>query len=142
MKLILRFLSVITLILFYSCTTQTRQIMPVTCTYADGNGNSYTLKNTPGFTFEYRSVTPKNSSSGVYSGGEPVYKTISESEFEKVRGLIAILLDDESIRIEKRLLGSGFLKIEANGQVKMQFIDGKAPGLSELDSVVKQMRQE
>lgn len=54
--------------------------------YLDGSANEYELKydeSTGNCTFEYKPITPMQSSSGTYSGGSPVFKTIPQSQWNE-----------------------------------------------------------
>ena len=53
--------------------------------YSDGSGNTYFITET---TITYSPVTPLESSSGLYSGGEPANITIDKATFQNVVSLL------------------------------------------------------
>ena len=114
--------------------------MPQTCIYSDGNGNSFVLKNSPEYTFEYRSISPKESSSGVYSGGKPVNKSLDAEDFEQVKGLMQELLADTSIRVKTRMMGTGFIKIETGEENVFEYVDPKKKPVQKLETMLKGIR--
>lgn len=70
---------------------------------SDGSGNTYTISKE---LIEYSPVRPENSSSGVYSGGEPFKKKISSSDYKKIEKAINTIYDTKAIRLSHRTMGS------------------------------------
>jgi hypothetical protein len=85
-------------------------------TYADGNGNRYIINVAENRSIEYVPIQPKDSSSGVYSGGEYVKKQISQEEYSQIRGRLQAAIDNRSIHIEFREMGSGLIAVKETGK--------------------------
>jgi len=79
------------------------------CRYYDGNGNEYIINSTPKFTIEYNPVTPLESSSGIYDGGEYVKGEISEQLYNKTILIIGNIIKNREILINDRVKGSGMI---------------------------------
>jgi hypothetical protein len=74
--------------------------------YADGSGNVYVVKD---LSVEYKPVTPRNSSSGVYSGGEPAHATVSASQYDSLVNLLESAMANSSIHQENREMMTGLI---------------------------------
>ncbi len=91
------------------CGVQKNEMMRIT--YTDQNNNRYHITET---SFTYTPVTKKESSSGTYDGGEPVSKTITDSDFEKIH-LLAEEIVGVSPKDVKREMMTSVLSISRNG---------------------------
>lgn len=80
-----------------------------TYTYIDGNNNTYTIR--PDSIF-YKPVTPAESSSGIYSGGEPKAVKLSAEQFAKIEAMIKAIWKDKKIHCDKREMGYGTIVIK------------------------------
>lgn len=74
--------------------------------YSDGNMNSYTVKE---FEVRFDPVQKEESSSGMYSGGEPKVKVITPHELLKLTVLFEEAISDSSAQQPKRSMGSALL---------------------------------
>lgn len=72
--------------------------------YADGSANVYKLTST---TLEYIPVKKEESSTGMYSGGDPKTEAITKTQYESVSKLLESALSNTSIHIEDRMKTSG-----------------------------------
>ncbi len=88
-------------------------------TYADGSGNIYSLTANR---IKYDPVTVVNSSSGTYSGGDPVDKKIDKQSYIKLKGLLDNAIADTGAHIEKRLKGSGKIVVSGGNQKRVKCI--------------------
>lgn len=77
-------------------------------TYIDGNNNEYTITSD---SLIYSPITPAESSSGEYSGGEPKRVKISSEQFLKIESIIKSIQKDKSAQIDNRLMGCGTLLV-------------------------------
>jgi hypothetical protein len=82
--------------------------MPESISFADGSGNNYNF--TPN-RFVYDPVSPEESSSGVYSGGKPVDKSIDLITFQRIVVKAYALVEKTNLHIDNRVMGSGALTI-------------------------------
>jgi hypothetical protein len=78
----------------------------VTYEYADGSANLYLMTKQE---LRYVPVTPEQSSTGMYSGGEPKTVPISTDQFNALKGLLDNALDNTSIHISDRIKTSGMI---------------------------------
>lgn len=75
-------------------------------TYVDGSGNIYKISID---SIEYIPVKKENSSTGMYSGGEPAKKVLSKSEYQKIQSAIEEIFSNKSIHIKERIKTSGMI---------------------------------
>lgn len=83
---------------------------PWSVSYSDGSGNSYAFtrqEESGEVRFEFLPVTPKESSSGIYSGGEPRSGRMSASDVGELERWLQRLEMDTSIHTELRSMGTG-----------------------------------
>ncbi|RDK89322.1 hypothetical protein [Marinirhabdus gelatinilytica] len=76
---------------------------PMAITYQDQNNNRYRITETK---FTYSPITEAESSSGTYSGGEPVRKGITTEKFKEIETLARALMKENSILTTRRMLTS------------------------------------
>jgi hypothetical protein len=90
---------------------------PMQYEYADGSANLYLLTET---SLEYLPVKPEESSTGMYSGGDPKTVVVTPAEFNELKDLFDKALENTSIHIPDRMKTSGM--ISAIGSTKKQCI--------------------
>ncbi|MBK9190331.1 MAG: hypothetical protein IPM77_01905 [Crocinitomicaceae bacterium] len=95
--------------------------------YIDGNNNDYLIKSD---SIYFNPVTPNESSSGEYNGGEPKTDKLTPEEFSKIESLIKSMVKDKKNHIDNRLMGCGTLAIGN----KSLFIDVNSPLKSDLEN--------
>lgn len=106
-----------------------------TLTYADGSWNVYEIKKE---SIEYIPVKKENSSTGNYSGGEPVSKSITEEAWEKIKTEFDAVYTNKKIQIKDRVMGSGMLLIIKKGKQSTVLI-GKSPEMESLEMSLKKL---
>jgi hypothetical protein len=74
--------------------------------YHDGANNVWSIGNQK---IVYQPVTPAMSSSGIYSGGKPFEKAISETQFTEIEALLKAGVAAKSIHEDSRFKGSGMI---------------------------------
>ncbi len=72
--------------------------------YIDGSNNTYIINNK---NVVYVPITPKNSSSGMYSGGKAFEVAISLEQATEINNLFADALKNKEIQLETRPKGAG-----------------------------------
>lgn len=72
--------------------------------YADGSANVYKLSPT---TLEYIPVKKEESSTGMYSGGDPKTVTITKTQYQSLSKLLESALSNTSVHINDRMKTSG-----------------------------------
>lgn len=99
-------------------------------TYVDGNNNVYTL--TPD-SLVYDPITPNESSSGEYSGGEPKTVKITSEKFSKIEGIVLAILKDKKSHEKNRQMGFGTLEVGK----KLIYINSSSVLKSDLENELK-----
>lgn len=111
-----------------------------TVIYGDGNGNMTIIHKKQDLLFEYKPIKPENSSSGIYDGGEPVIKRMTEVEYEHILSAIRKAVENKSVHIENRVKMSGFIKItNLSGEISLILQPG-CPEQQAIEKVLKAMR--
>lgn len=118
---------------FGSCNTK----QMATYQYADGSGNVYKIGGKDSRTLSYSPVTPIESSSGVYSGGEPFEKTMTPREYENLIESLEAGFKATGSHIDKRKMMSG-LVIRKQGEEETKVI--LKPGCAELKAIEAQLQ--
>jgi len=113
----------------FSCMNSTR-----TYEYADGNGNVYTLS---GGTLSFDPVREEESSSGMYSGGEPRTVPITSVQYDSIRSLLETARSDQSIQINDRVKMSGAIGISEGGRVSRYIIRPGTEILVKIETYLK-----
>jgi hypothetical protein len=99
-------------------TIQSNMTQEKSYRYGDGSGNSYTITAN---SIEYHPMTPEESSSGTYSGGEPAKKKLSKDDFKRVEAAVQAALDNKSIHITQRVMMSGSILV-TEGEKSVEYI--------------------
>jgi len=85
---------------------------------------------------EYIEYVPKkkeDSSSGVYSGGDYFKKDISLDDFLDIRKSVKNVISKPEFLIEKRVMGSGFIKIVKKNKEEIYIVKGDIDEIVELE---------
>jgi hypothetical protein len=120
-------LFVIVLSFTFSCMNKSIQYE-----YADGSGNRYII--TQG-TLSYIPVTPEESSSGMYSGGDPKEILLKGNQYNAIRSLLdnAITKNlSSSIHMDGRVKMSGLISV-VDQEGRREYI--LKPGSEELKAI-------
>lgn len=100
----------------------------------DQNNNIYLMTASE---LEYRPVRKEESSSGVYSGGEPKTILLEAEQWSQIKALVQAILDNKSIQIEERRMLTAFLTITDSLEQKERYIITRSEELSALLSYLK-----
>jgi hypothetical protein len=106
-------LRIIPLLLIAACMTQPPQLI-----YADGNANRYEIS---AHELKYIPVWPEESSTGMYSGGEPAQVTISKRQYDLLKNLFEAALAQTDQQTPDRIKTST-LVVVVNGSDKQEAI--------------------
>ena len=125
---------------------QTQQFMttkpPWHLTYYDGSGNTYLVRHNSdeaAIHFKYRPIQPAMSSSGVYSGGDPVECELNEDQTQDLWQQVRQMASDTSVHIEKRIMGSGAFSL-STPDGKQAFLIKNGPALQQFNDLMQQIR--
>lgn len=102
--------------------------------YADGSANRYII--TP-ISIEYDPVTPEESSTGTYSGGDPKTVSISPEQFELIGQLFDKAVANKSVHIEDRMKTSGAISIVRGDKTTGVIL---APGCKEKEEIERTLK--
>ncbi|MFX0012496.1 MAG: hypothetical protein ACFE9R_19435 [Candidatus Hermodarchaeota archaeon] len=102
--------------------------------YIDGNGNQFIIKREIKATIEYIPVKPKNSSSGIYNGGNYIKKNLKKSQFLELSALLQQVIQNKDNKIENRTKGSGKIIHFENNQKNVYLIAPKSSNLIKLEA--------
>lgn len=101
--------------------------------YADGNGNWYKVFEN---SIQYIPVQSNQSSSGVYSGGEPWESKITLNDFKEFEVLFQQAMKDKSSHISERLMGSSLIKKQKMGKAMVCILK---PGCSHITVIEEKL---
>ncbi|HTE51413.1 MAG TPA: hypothetical protein VK698_11255 [Kofleriaceae bacterium] len=125
--------------------TATARETPWTLQYADGAANVYRFSQSlagGAVSFEYVPVTPEQSSTGTYSGGEP-RKAVLAADDPRIAELwrrVEALEADTGSHGPDRNKGTGAFSIDTPAG-KRAFIVEQGPALDEIHSFMKGFRE-
>lgn len=83
--------------------------------YYDGSGNEYKIENQ---TIYYQPITPKESSSGYYSGGKPFQKKLSNQEYNEIKELLEKSFQKLEEQADARAMLTGLVIIQNANEKK------------------------
>jgi hypothetical protein len=105
--------------------------------YGDGSANDYRFDgNGESATFEYTPITPEQSSTGFYSGGDPRAGALDRECVRELWRQIEAMAADVGKHIEHREKTSGELWID-DGQERREFIVHRCDELEAFDRFVR-----
>ena len=102
--------------------------------YTDQNNNTYTITET---SVEYDPITPAESSSGMYSGGEPWKKKIDNEVFYVIETWFNDINKDKTQHLKKRIKPSIVLSVK-KGKKKEKVVIAKPN--KEFDEYMKLLK--
>lgn len=103
--------------------------------YADGSANVYRITSD---SLEYVPVKPEESSTGMYSGGEPKKVALTPEEFRTIRYLLEVAKDKHEIHITDRIKTSGMITTYS-GNKRTNFI--LRPGCDEINVIEHELKK-
>ncbi|KKW42815.1 MAG: hypothetical protein UY92_C0003G0021 [Candidatus Magasanikbacteria bacterium GW2011_GWA2_56_11] len=104
--------------------------------YSDGSGNTYVITGGKQKQLEYVPVKSSQSSSGVYSGGEPVRKAIAETEYADIVSRLESGVQNTAAHIDNRRLTSGLIELEKNGSEKSYILAPASPEMLSIEQAL------
>jgi len=108
----------------------------ITYEYRDGSGNRYLLTED---TLDYQPVKARQSSSGLYSGGEPQQIKLSEADREQLIALLKKAADDPAAQLDRREMGTGQIFIRKNEGAGSFIIKRNSPHREAIESFLKKL---
>lgn len=89
-------------------TSKTNTTMSTSYEYIDGSGNVYAISSN---TIVYDPITPQESSTGTYSGGEPYTVTIEQQHFDAIQNAVNKAISNTNDQTTERNKGNGTLVV-------------------------------
>lgn len=105
--------------------------------YLDINNNSYSATEKE---LVYSPMTPAQSSSGVYSGGDPARQLLSQEDWSTLKKLVMAILDNESIHLKQRRMLTMVLWVDQAG-LKRSFILARSEEQAALEAFLRNRLQ-
>ncbi len=110
--------------------------------YSDGSGNAFFFSQAAGDSeakFVYNPVTPKESSSGTYSGGSPRKGAMTPAQVSELKRWVQQLKDDSANHAEQRAMGTGAIhRTTSDGED--DFIVKRSPALKDFEAFLAAFR--
>lgn len=103
--------------------------------YVDFNNNVYTIGKS---SIHYSPMTPENSSSGTYSGGEASDTTITEGQFKDLSKIASSIIANKKLHLKTRRMLTAMLYVTAEGETEKCTIS-KSTAHSELVKMLKDL---
>ncbi|QNJ98085.1 hypothetical protein [Constantimarinum furrinae] len=108
-----------------------------TYTYTDQNNNVFDISPKE---IRYVPITPVESSSGTYSGGEKVTVSITEEDFKEISELATELFQNTEVHTSKRTMGTSVLYATTeNGSKRVTLLRSKQRG--DLERVLNSLKE-
>lgn len=102
--------------------------------YVDGNGNLYAISNS---SIVYDPVTPEESSTGMYSGGEAYTAPLEQKQFDQIEATFKKVIEHKEDISETRSMGTGTLIVLPSK--KTYIFKMNSSSKKEIDEVIRLM---
>lgn len=108
--------------------------------YIDGNNNVWDIS---ADSLEYKPISKEMSSSGIYSGGIPFQIKITLDQYLTVQSLLQKGLNNTSIHLQHRQMGSGTILelAKADAQGVSCFLPMNSPEKAAIENYLKQLKK-
>ncbi len=120
-------LRIVPLLFITACMNQQPQLI-----YADGSANRYEISASE---LRYIPVKPEESSTGMYSGGEPARIALNEEQYKRLKNLFEAALAKTDQQIPDRIKTSGLVVV---GE-KQVILKPNAPAKLAIEAELKKM---
>jgi len=133
MKRAIQVFSVVGVFFFLNCTSNS----PMKLVYSDQNNNVYVVTHDA---LTYEPIAERESSSGVYSGGEAFKVTLEPSEYEKIMNLAKEIANDPGGKSNTREMLTSVLTL-VDDRKESAFILGKSEMRTKLESLLQKHKK-
>lgn len=116
------------------CTTTRTNKTMTSYEYVDGNGNLYAISNS---SIVYDPVTPEESSTGMYSGGEAYTAPLEQKQFDQIEATFKKVIEHKEDISETRSMGTGTLIVLPSK--KTYIFKMNSSSKKEIDEVIRLM---
>ena len=104
--------------------------------YADGSANRYVITSTQ---LEYIPVKPEESSTGMYSGGDPKKVTLNPEQYEAIQGVLEKAINTPSIHIADRMKTSGLIVRIKGDETAHYVLQPQSEAIQEIENLLKRI---
>jgi hypothetical protein len=104
--------------------------------YADGSANVYVLTSD---SLEYIPVKPEESSTGMYSGGNPKKVALSPEGFRNVRAMLEAAKKKHEIHIPDRIKTSGMITTLSGAEKTNFILKPSCKEITEIETALKKL---
>lgn len=104
--------------------------------YSDGSANRYVITET---TIEYIPVKPEESSTGMYSGGEPKLISITTNQFNDVAKVFETAFQNTNAHMPERPKMSGLIVSTTGSSSKQAILKPDSKEKNDIESALKAM---
>ena len=115
--------------------------VPWSLSYSDGSANNYQFKQDTKegeVYFEYIPVRPEQSSTGMYSGGDPRKGLLDKNQTAELEKWLDKLEKETSLHAKDRIKGSGSFRIKSGSETR-SFLINQSPQLDEFNQFLKNL---
>lgn len=105
-------------------------------TYADGSANRYIITAS---SLQYLPIKPEESSTGMYSGGDPANVNLTEAQFKSVQQLLEKAISATGNHITDRIKMSGAVTRTTASDTVTIILKPGVPEQAALESALKQL---
>jgi hypothetical protein len=105
--------------------------------YGDGSANRYTITAT---TLTYDPVKPEESSTGMYSGGDPAEVALTPDQYNRLRDLFDAAINHTEIHISERIKTSGMITRTLGTETSTVILKPQTAELEEIERVLRDLR--
>jgi flavodoxin len=106
--------------------------------YYDGSGNQFKIETQ---SLEYIPIEPMESSSGIYSGGEPYKIEITAEQFNQIQNLFEKAFKSKKEHSKERAKLTGMLSIEKNSEKKICILLPNSETKKNIELFLRQLKE-
>lgn len=104
--------------------------------YADGSANRYEISSTE---LKYIPVRPEESSTGMYSGGEPAQASLTQQQYNQLKDLFESALAQTDQHLQERMKTSGLVVVVNGNNQKQVILKSNAPVKLAIEAELKRI---
>jgi hypothetical protein len=107
--------------------------------YADGSANRYIIS---ADSLVYDPVTPEESSTGMYSGGDPKAIALTPEQYKRIRVVFEKAINNTADHMKDRIKTSGEISVIDSHGNRQYILKPGSPGISEIETLLKELLSE
>lgn len=107
--------------------------------YADGSANRYLISPD---SLSYVPVKPEESSTGMYSGGDPKAIRLTEDQYKQIKSVFDKAISNTADHMEDRIKTSGAISVMDSNGIRQYILKPNSSGISEIETLLKKLLSE